>query len=236
MGRHRPTLPVAQANPPPCPLPQAGKGRVGADHPWLGALVEVIDRPLRRRYGVSEYTQSSRCFLRMQTIRSTRELLLKDGICVQPGDRIINLHFWNEQVPQIPAAGPILGWARQMSVSFELSLQELARHLATRTDMNDVVAIRLEAALGAVARSGQIGRILSRFGFQVMPRQDSLSVVERIHRYSENILITLMVLVRNAAALRSDTLIRDRVVAYLSRRALEQRYGASATDGLRTWQ
>jgi hypothetical protein len=196
----------------------------------------MIDKHLRRRHGVSEYTQSSDCFFRMQIVNGTDELLLGDGTRVQPGDRIIILHFRTDQIPPIPATGPTLGWARRMSETFTLSLQELARHLAARSDMDDVAAVRLDAALGTTARSGQISRILSRFGFQVAPPQDSPSLADRIHRYGENILVSLMVLAHNAIALRPDTLLRDRVVAYLSRRALEQRYGASAKSDLRTSQ
>ncbi len=223
MGRHRSMPSVARTRPP-------------TGHPWLGALVEKIDRHLRRRHGVSEYTQSPDCFCRMQIVHTSDDLLLGDGTRVQPGDRVVILHFWTDQVPPMPVGGPTLGWARLMSENFTLSLQELARHLAGRTDIDDVAAVRVDIALGATARSGQISRILSRFGFQVMPRRHPLSIVERIHRYGENVLISLMVFAHNAIALRTDTLVRDRVVAYLSRPVLEQRYGASAKRELRTSQ
>ena len=134
----------------------------------------------------------------------------------------------NQQVPLIPAGGPTLGWARRMNTRCELSLQELARHLAGRTDMDDVVAIRVNVALAAAARSAKISRILSRFGFEIVPQRDSPTLARRINQFSENILVSLMVLARNAIALRRDTLVRDRVVAYLSRGTLEQRYGAGA--------
>jgi hypothetical protein len=164
----------------------------------------------------------------MQIACSRNDLLLQDRTFVQRGDRIINLHFWNEQVPLIPAAGPTLGWARRMTECCELSLRELARHLAERIDMDDVVAIRANVALGAAGRNDKISHILSRFGFEIVPEQDPPSLAGRINQYSENILVSLMVLARNAIALRRDTLARGRVVAYLSRRTLERRYGAGA--------
>jgi len=37
----------------------------------------------------------------------------------------------------------------------------------------------------------------------------------------------MMVLARNAAALRADTLRRDRILVYLSRRVLRRRYGSA---------
>jgi hypothetical protein len=161
----------------------------------------------------------------MQIIRSADELLLTDGTCVRPRDRVIDLHFWTEQVPLIPPAGPTFAWARQISRIFESSLQELAHHLAVRPDVEDIASIRVSMALGSAARSDQVCRVLSRFGFEVAPRQEEPSLGERIHRYGENILISLMVLAHNPITMRSETLRRDRVVLYLSRRSLEQRYG-----------
>jgi len=234
MDRYQFTSSTARANPPLYPRPPCESRARAADHPWLGALIETVDSRLRRRQGVSEYTRSSDCLFRMQIICSKNDLLLKDGTSVRPGDRVINLHFWNEQVPLIPAGGPTLGWARRMNERCELSLRELVRHLAGRTDMDDVVAVRANVALGAAARSAKISRILSRFGFEIVPQQDSPSLARRINRCSENILVSLMVLARNATALRRDTLVRGRVVAYLSRGTLEQRYGAGAKRHFRT--
>src|SRR5215475_14875172 len=135
-------------------------------HPWLAVLIDKIDKDLRRRNGVTEYTQSRDCLCRMQITRSADDLLLRDGTRVRPGDRIINLHFWTEQVPLIPPAGPTFAWARQISRIFESSMQELAHHLVARADVEDVAAIRVSMALGSAARSDQVCRILSRFGFE----------------------------------------------------------------------
>jgi hypothetical protein len=48
---------------------------------------------------------------------------------------------------------------------------------------------------------------------------------QRLHRFGENILISMTVLARNAAALRADTLWRDRALVLLSRQRLQRRYG-----------
>jgi hypothetical protein len=215
MERHEPALSSAK---PRCTT---------RSHPWLGVLMEVVDRRLRCRLGVSEYTRSSDCILRMQIIRNADYVLLRDGTCLRPGDRIVDLHFWNQQVPLMPEAGPTLGWARRMNDSLKRSLQELAHHLAARVDLDDIVAIRAIAALGTDARGDKISRILSRFGFEVVPQQETPSAARQIRRYGENILISLMVLAYNAIALRSDTLKRGRIQAYLSRRELDDRYAAA---------
>jgi hypothetical protein len=215
MGSHEPALSSAKPR------------SVTRSHPWLGVLMEAVDRRLRCRLGVIEYTRSSDCILRMQIIRNADYVLLKDGTCLRPDDRIIDLHFWNQQVPLMPEAGPTLGWACRMNDSFKRSLQELAHHLAARTDVDDIVAIRAIAALGVNARGDKISRILSRFGFEIVLQQETPSAARQIRRYGENILISLMVLAYNAIALRPDTLGRGRVPAYLSRRELDERYGAA---------
>lgn len=201
----------------------------GRDHHWLGALAEAIDRPLRRRHGVSEYTGLPTCILRMQISRNEREIVLADGTRLRPGERIITLHFWNDRVPLVPANGPTLGWARSLYQRFEISLQELARYLAIRPDLDDVTGICIKNSLGSAARTLQIARILSRAGFETTRELPPCSLTQRIHWLSENLFISLLVLSRNPAALRFDSFLRDRFVAYQSRRALEQRYGSPPT-------
>jgi len=52
-----------------------------------------------------------------------------------------------------------------------------------------------------------------------------LPLARRLHRFGENILISLIVLAHNPGALRADTLKRARVPIYLSRRILEKEFG-----------
>jgi hypothetical protein len=174
---------------------------------------------------VSEYTRAPDCILRIQIIRNADDVRLKDGTRLRRGERVIDLHFWNQQVPLMPESGATLGWAKRINHDFERSLQELAHHLAVRSDVDDIVAVRAVAALGADARGSKIGYILSRFGFEIAMQQEPSSVTQQIQRLGENILISLMVLSYNAIALRPDTLTRGRVSAYMPRRVLDERYG-----------
>jgi hypothetical protein len=75
---------------------------------------------------------------------------------------------------------------------------------------------------GTRSQSGQVARIMGYYGFETIPETGALSLGERLHRFGENILISMIVLAHNAAALRSDTLARVRVPIFLSRRALEK--------------
>jgi hypothetical protein len=210
------------------PVSSAPQARcVARTRSWLGVLIEAMDSRLRCRLGVSEYTRSPDCILRMQIIRNVDDISLTDGTCLRPGDRIIDLHIWNQQVPPMAGAGATLGWARRMNESATRSLHELSHYLATNPDVDDIVAVRAVAAFGADAKGDKISRILSRFGFETVVREDAPSLRQQIRRFGENILISLIVLAYNPIALRPDTLTRSRVHGYLSRRMLDERYGAA---------
>lgn len=197
---------------------------------WLRRLVEALDRSLRNRQGVREYSDSEGCIFRLQIIASREDVRLSDGTAVRLGDRVIDLHLWNERVPPIPASGATLVWARRIGHCVDISLRELARYLAGRTDLEDVRAIRGNMSLGSVARGDQIAHLAEHYGFERIPTSDSISLWQRMHRLGENMLISMLVLAHDAP-LRTDTLLRDRILTYLSRRTLERRYGSVAREG-----
>jgi hypothetical protein len=195
------------------------------DHPWLDALVTALDDRLRLRHGVFEYSRNPDCLFRIQITSSTENLLLSDGVAVHAGDRLINLHVWNEQFPRFPRHRPTLAWARRVDRAFDISLRELASYLAARPDLGDVVAICGNMGFSSAARGKQLARYVSRFGFERVAAPSAASLRRHIHLFGENILISMMVLARNAAALHTDTLWRDRMPVFISRRTLQRRYG-----------
>ena len=198
--------------------------RLGRDHPWLGAIIERIDTHLRARGDVYEYSVSPQCIFRIQIVDSREAVDLSDATRVRPGDRLINLHLWNEQLPIVPKDGATLAWGRQMSRAVEVSLRELALYLRAHQDMNSVVALRANLSFGSAERSGQITGIAGRYGFEATARAEQLTIAERLHCFGENVLISLMVLARNTAAFRPESLRRNRTLVYMSRRKLESRF------------
>ncbi len=156
---------------------------------------------------------------------SNDDYVLSDGTCIRAGDRVVNLHVWNEQFPYFTGKGPTLAWARRVNQAFEISLRELAGFLDARSDLDDVIAICANMTFQPAERSAQLTRFVARFGFERIAAASSRSFRQQIHWFGENILISMMVLARNAAALRADTLRRDRMLVFLSRRELRRRYG-----------
>ena len=200
--------------------------------PWLSQIVFGVNSVLRRRSCVFEYSCDPQCILRISVSHLERDVVLRDGTRGLAGDPIIDLHLWNEQVPAMPQQGASIGWARQMHLCFSRSLAELAQYLAIRREHNDISILRANLALAGPEETERMARLISRYGFEPMARSAPVIGKERAHQFGENVLISLMVLAHNAAALRRDTLRRARLQALLSRRRLEQRYGScvSRTD------
>ena len=193
-------------------------------HSRLERVIFGIDGALRRWQSVVEFTGDPNCILRIRIGRLERDLMLTDGSFGRAGDRFVDLHLWNEHVPAMPRQGASIAWARQMHVCFQQSLAQLARYLAERGDLNDISVVRCTLMFAGPERDGQMARLLARYGFELVPADNPLGVRERALRFGENILISLIVLARNAAALRRDTLRRGRRRVFMSRRLLEQRY------------
>jgi hypothetical protein len=196
-------------------------------HPWLARLLFALDERLRRRLAVFEYSRNPSCVFRADIARAPRPVTLRDGTRVDPGKRIARLHFWNEHIPPVPQNGPTIAWARQMQQAMATSLRELARYLGSRPDLGDVTAICAVAPSATDMQRQQLARIMARYGFEAIAEPAHLPIGERVHRFGENILISLIVLAQNAAALRLDTLDRVRLPIYLSRRRLQEKFSNS---------
>jgi hypothetical protein len=193
--------------------------------PWLEAMVTALDDRLRLRQGVFEYSRRPDCLFRIQFVACNGDYVLSDGTCIPLGARIGNLHVWNEQFPCFSARGPTLAWGRRVNRAFKISLRELSHFLDARRDFDDVIALGANMTFEPAERSDQLARFVARFGFERVAATPSRSFRQQMHWLGENILISMMVLARNAAALRADTLRRDRTLVLLSRRELRRRYG-----------
>jgi hypothetical protein len=200
----------------------------GERHFWLDKLIFGLDRVLRRWQSVVEYTHDPACILRIKFGRLEQDFVLSDGTAGHAGERFIDLHLWNEQVPAMPKEGASIAWARQMSLCFQHSLRQLARYLASRSDLDDISLVRCTMMFASGERDDQMVRMIGRYGFELVPPATTVTMSERARRFGENVLISLIVLAGNTAALRRDTLRRGRTRVFMSRKVLEQRYGGGA--------
>jgi hypothetical protein len=192
---------------------------------WLKQSVFALDRWLRWRQGVFEYARTRECVFRVQPAKADRHLRLRDGTDISPGDPILILHLWNENLPTIGDEGPTVAWGRRFGRAMDSSLGQLAWFLRRRPDLNGISAIRIDMALGTAERNEKTVRILSRYGFEPVPDREG-EPGGYLRRVGENALILFLVLAANPNAARASLLRRERAVAYLSLAALERRYAA----------
>jgi YkoP domain len=204
--------------------------RAVAHSAWLESAIFGLDRWLRRRQGVYEYSSDPACLFRIQRARADRALSLSDGTCIDAGDPILNLHLWNEHMPAMTPEGATMAWARQVSRALGTSLGELAQYLAQSPELDDIAVLRADMRLGTAEKSAQLARIMAHYGFESADCE--IESAGLLHRFGENIFIFLLVLATNPATVRAPILWRARKQVYLSRAALERRHGSTAAgDG-----
>ena len=191
----------------------------------LYQIVFGLDTLLRHWYSITEYSTDNRCIFRIQLAEIEDIVRLADGTLARPGDRIIDLHLWNEHLPRLPAGGATVEWALDMRRCLEVSLRELAAYLSVHQEFRDVRVLRGHIKLCVSEQCDQMARLCRRLGFEVANSDKPGSLIERLHGFGQNILISLMVLALNAVAIRADTLRRTTLNAYLSRNQLMSRFG-----------
>ena len=174
--------------------------------PLWAEFIFALDRWLRRRQGVFEYTHDPECIFRIQLQRLRSEVVLSDGTFGRPGDQVIDLHLWNEQIPAVPVAGPSLAWGRRFNRCSAESLHELARFLMNEPDLLDITIIRARAGLDA------LHRIAARHEFEAILEPVSLSPWECVHWFGENILYWLLTLACNSGGAWPKTFWRSRLI------------------------
>jgi hypothetical protein len=182
--------------------------------PWA-RFIFALDSWLRRWEGVFEYSYEQDCIFRAQLSRLSSDVLLSDGTFGRPDDRVIELHFWNEQIPVTPIAGYSLAWGCRFNRSFAKSLRGLARFLMSKPELSDVNIIRANINLEP------LHRIAAQYGFEATRDPVKLSPWERVHRFGENILYWLLTLACNSGRVRPNKFWRCRQLMYLSRRTLD---------------
>ena len=192
---------------------------------WPSAAVFALDRWLRRRQDIYEFTNHPQCLFRIQCARAECAFELTDGTVVRPGSRLLTLHLWNEHVPHIGPRGPTLAWAHQMNRAIRMSLGELARYLRGQQDLQDIAAIRGDLRVSGAEQAKQLARIVARYGFETATGEfDSRGV---LHRIGDALLVMMLVLVTNPPALQAAPFRYSNMRIYLSRAVLEERCAAA---------
>lgn len=126
----------------------SGDGRLHPAKPALGAVeraIQRLDRHLRRRRGIFEFTDDPACVLRLA--------IAPDAA----GARIGELHFWNEQMPPTSFA---------LGRRLHRSLVLLARFVASRPELADLRRFVADIFLDASYPVARLDRAARRYGLR----------------------------------------------------------------------
>jgi hypothetical protein len=189
-------------------------------------MVRALDRFLRARQGIIEYSNDAECLLRMKLQNAEIRLQLGDGVILQPGDRYIELHFWNEHFAEIPHTRRAdFAWAKAAHERAVKSLKLLADALQSRADLADVKAIFGRITVNARNRR-QIAGIIEGFGFEFASNNRRRRALSWLHDRGEDLL--LWALVRAYSPFGRGILPRvlPRHEVWISARKLLERYGS----------
>jgi hypothetical protein len=207
----------------------------GASGSWIDQSVFALDRWLRRRQGIFEYTNRADCLFRVQLCCTEQHLSLPDGTRVRAGETLLKLHLWNEHIPPMGQSGATFGWARRMSRSVDHSLRELAYYLARHPELASVRVLGGDMRLGDIKQRTQFVHIARRYGFApadlqaVIWREAIHRIGDTLHRVGDTLLIVLLVLATNPIALRRAPLRHIPSRVFMSRSALLARYRLGLT-------
>lgn len=186
-------------------------------------FIRGIDRLLRPKFGLFEYTDDPRCIIRIARSRSPRTVHLPDGTLVPAGAPVLELHFWNEHLPRIPPGGPDLAWARTFRERIQFSLEALADYLARHPELGDVVALRGETSLSL--DDNLYAAFLRRLGFTLIPLPPPSAWWKRLVRFFEHLYVWMLIWTYNPESLRGKSLRRARrVELWMSAAELLARY------------
>jgi len=191
-------------------------------------LVQRFDGLLRRCLGVYEFTTDPACILRISLQPARTCHVLADGTHIEPGDALVTIHLWNERLPRMPSSGADLRWAVQIYRSFVASLRILARHVALDPKLTAAVAIFGETGFLTTAQLDSGVGALTRLGFEIHRLPPPANVRERFIRFWPNLYSHALLWTFNPATLPDKPFWRlERCQVWMSRAALEQRYGQS---------
>ena len=204
-----------------------GRGESDA-HPGLVARAVLrFEGFLQWWHGIFEYSTDPQCVWRIQVDRADQNVLLRDGTAVAVGDRILNLHLLNEHAPRMPSSGPTIAWGRAFVHRLDHSHRLLSEYLSRHPEYSEVVAIRCNVMVASERNTHQLLRIMSHCGFDFVPPDAPLNWAGRFHRFIDNAVGLLLCIAVNPGSVRPEVMQRVQSEVMISRRLLDQRYGAS---------
>jgi hypothetical protein len=186
--------------------------------------VRALDERMRRRQGIIEFTDDPHCILRISLARADCDLRLADGVLVRAGDPIIEMHFWNERMPQARGAAG-LGWGGRFSRRLRRSFDDLAFALDRDPRLAGAVAMRGRLAFAGARNGDDARRFGAWFGFDMADAARADTLRRRLRDFAEDLWLFALTYTFNPGGLHGRSLVRRRDDMWISRARLVDRYG-----------
>lgn len=161
----------------------------------MGPLITALDRLLRWKDGIFEFSQHSQCIFRIRLTEARHTVFLPEGQ-IPAGARLVELHLWNERLPPLPASGPNMGWAGKIQRLATASCRLLAHHLVEDRRFTGVQGLTGATVLLVPGHRPAAERLFSRFGFTLAPYQSSWG---RFGEFWENVYSWMIMRASDAA-------------------------------------
>ena len=182
----------------------------------------ALDRLLRWRNGVFEYSFDPHCLFRLEQRSADDTLVLSDGTGVCAGDPVLVLHLWNEHLPLMGRGGPSVAWAHKVSHGISASLRELVGYLQLRPDLNDVCVLYADIRVSGANQSARAARMMARYGFETA--SDCVDRRRAPQRVADALFVLMMAGVTNPCTVRRAPMRHANLRVFISRAVLRQRY------------
>ncbi|MBN1177879.1 MAG: hypothetical protein JXD18_01620 [Anaerolineae bacterium] len=188
----------------------------------LDAIVIAADRWQQRRLPIWEFSDDLDCILRLGLATASVGVELSDGTCVRPGDTVGVIHLWNERMPEMPATGADVAWARTFLRLMRHSFRLMARHIVANRDLDEIQAFGGQLPL---VYTPATLRYLRRLGIEVFDRVPPRGTVETVVDLALRIWTWLMRRAFNPGSVHNIAFgDLDRRPAWISRHTLIERY------------
>lgn len=179
------------------------------------AAIKAVDRVLRHILGIREFSQEPGCVLRYSEERARTRVTLPNGEAVQPGDLILELHFWNDRLgrDRNQRSSP-----RSLRSALRRSLALLAEQLRSNENFANIRAVHATLA----RLPSRSCRTHHPFGctLHTEPRSDTW----RLHDCFENLLIHSLRWTFNPRHVKEKSLRLNRIELWISVSELQARF------------
>ncbi len=176
-------------------------------------LVGTTDAALRSLCGITEFETASDGLLRIELGHAHHPIVLSDGTHIAPGDVVMELHLWNEQL--MPLEGADFGWAVRMRRQTLSSLHRLALHIAANHELDAVRALCMRPAIARQRPTSALARLLLKIGFE--PIASAPTGPQLVIRFLDNVWLWLLTWAHNPRTLDDRQFDRKRREFWISR-------------------